>query len=103
MRRWYPWVSEGRPGDGRPPAARPWKHASGEQPLGALLERPHLDIGEVLGEPDPEIAPQGAEHDGYGVALLVGQRTARPPPQHRPQLRLVVEGDAVVDAVPVSA
>ena len=49
----------------------------------------------------PSVAAQRVEHPLDAGQLLLGERLARPAPQHGAQLVLDVEGDPVVDAVAV--
>ena len=90
---------EGRPGSDERPRVRPdvgvgaGEHRTLEQPGGPAAERPALGLLEQL----PEGGRQAVGDPGGRLDDLVGDRLAGEVPHDGPQLRRLVEAQAVVD------
>src|SRR5687768_1947653 len=91
--------SDRRPGYGRPVLGWLGETARPHQPLHAQPQMLHLGDGEVLLQRLAQRPVQVRAQRGERRQRLRRDGLAGPAPQHRAQLVLDVEGDAVVDAV----
>src|SRR4051794_31296410 len=95
-------ASERRPRDGTPPLPGLGERADAQEPLDASPGRLDLVRGEQTEQPLREVVVQAVGELIEDAAVLVGQQLTGPAPEDGAQLRLDVEGEAVVDAVPVT-
>src|SRR5690606_6276040 len=95
--------SERRPGDGRHVALGLGEAASSQQPFAPGGHGRDLLVGEKLGQSVTEVVGQRRDHPLHARHLLGTQLLTHPAPQDGAELVLGVEGQAVVDAVPVPA
>src|SRR4051794_15372132 len=93
--------SERGPRDGRPPRAGLGHGAASDQHVAAVGERLGVPDGQVGLQSTPELGVERSPQTTYAVQLLLPQGLTRPSPEHRAELGLAVEADAVVDAVAV--